>query len=209
MPSGETVAGSPPADRHPHGPGPHPDPSDPTVTIPAPSTPGPPRADGGTAPETTDPVRVPAQPDAVPEAALPIIPGYRVLGLLGSGGMASVYRAVHLEMGREVALKLISPGGRDEASVRGRFTREVQALGQIEHPNIVPIYDAGHWQGFPYYTMKVVPRGPLSRHLGRFGGDVRAAVRLVVKVARAVAALHAAGVMHRDLKPLNILLGDN
>jgi serine/threonine-protein kinase len=152
---------------------------------------------------------VPAPPDTEPEPGLPIIPGYRMLAVLGRGGMATVYRAVHLEMDREVALKLISPGGRDEAAVRGRFTREVRSLGRIEHPNIVPVYDAGDWQGFHYYTMKLVPRGPLNRHLDRFVGDVRAAARLVAKVARAVGALHTSGVLHRDLKPLNILLGDH
>jgi serine/threonine-protein kinase len=129
--------------------------------------------------------------------------------VLGRGAMGTVFRAVQLEMDREVALKLISPGGRDEAAMRGRFAREVRSLARIEHPNIVPVYDAGDWQGFPYYTMKLVPRGPLSRHLERFSGDVRSAVLLMAKMARAVGALHAAGVMHRDLKPLNILLGDN
>jgi hypothetical protein len=148
-------------------------------------------------------------PEVEPDPGLPSIPGYRVLGVLGRGGMGVVYHARQLEMDREVALKLISPGGRDEAAIRGRFAREVRSLARIEHPNIVPVYDAGLWQGFPYYTMKLVPRGPLSRHLERFGGDVRATARLVAKVARAVGTLHAARVLHRDLKPLNILLGDN
>jgi serine/threonine-protein kinase len=211
MPSGDTVAGTPPLDQHSHadGSGSQPDPADPTISIPNPSTPGPHRADHSTGSVTTDEVRVPLPPGADPEPGLPSIPGYRMLSTLGRGGMGTVYRARQLEMDREVALKLISPGGRDEAAARSRFTREVRALARIEHPNIVPIYDAGDWQGFPYYTMKLVPRGPLSRHLVRFTDDLRAAVRLVAKVGRAVGALHAVGVMHRDLKPLNILLGDN
>lgn len=180
-----------------------------TASLPTPSTPGPQRTDRLTSSVATDVVPIAPRPDADPDPGLPSIPGYRVFGILGRGGMGIVYRALHVEMGREVALKLISPGGRDEEVMRGRFTREVRALAKIEHPNIVAVYDAGDWHGFPFYTMKLLPRGPLSRHLDQFVGDVRAGVRLVATVARAVGVLHAARVLHRDLKPLNILLGEH
>src|SRR5262249_42692281 len=68
--------------------------------------------------------------------------------------------------------------------------------------------DAGYWQGFPYLAMKYVPGGTLAQHLGRIRGDLPAAVRLVALVARAVDRLHADGGLHRDLKPMNILLGE-
>src|SRR5262249_43326077 len=100
------------------------------------------------------------------------------------------------------------PAGRDHAAVRARFEREVRSLARIDHPHIVPVHDAGYWHGFPYYTMKYVPGGTLALHLDRVRADLPAAVRLVVKVARAVQRLHAEGVLHRDLKPLNILLGE-
>jgi hypothetical protein len=112
-------------------------------------------------------------------------------------------------MAKTVALKVVYTLGRDPEVVLGRFTREVQALARLEHPNIVPIYHAGQWHGFPYFTMKLVPGGPLSHHLGRFHGNPAACARLVAKVARAVQALHDQKVIHRDLKPLNILLGDD
>src|SRR5437763_227492 len=206
----DTVSGAPVPDRQRpvDGLGEPPDPTAATVSLPGAYTPGPVWTERGPTSASTDKVAASATP--IPGPLFPTIPGYRVLGVLGRGGMGTVYHALDVDLGREVALKLISPGGRDESAVRGRFEREVHALARIEHPNIVPIYDAGEWEGFfPYFTMKLVPGGPLSRHLDRFRGDVRASVRLVAKVARAVGALHAAGVLHRDLKPLNILLGDH
>ncbi|HJZ57687.1 MAG TPA: serine/threonine-protein kinase, partial [Gemmataceae bacterium] len=121
--------------------------------------------------------------------------------------MGTVYQAVHREMNRVVALKLIHAGNRDEAAIRVRFEREVQSLVRIEqHPNIVPVYGIGTWQGFPYLTMRFVPGGTLARHMERVRADLPAAIRLVAKVARAVHRLHEVGVLHRDLKPPNILL---
>jgi serine/threonine protein kinase len=139
----------------------------------------------------------------------PTINGYRILEIIGRGGMGTVYKAQHLELNRIVALKLVHPGGRDDSTMRLRFEREFRSLASIEHPNIVPVYDAGNWQGFPYFTMKYIPPGPLSEHLGRFRADPVAAVKMVAKVARAVHHLHEAGVLHRDLKPLNILICDS
>lgn len=212
MAAPDTAADSRPSDHRAraHDPGPpQADPGAATASVPGGSTPGAHRADHSTASAPPEDVRTPQFAESGAPVDLPAIPGYRVTDFLDGGGMAKVYRAVHLEMGRVVALKLIVNGDPDEAAARERFRREVQTLAEIEHPNIVPVYDAGDWQGFRYYTMKFVPRGAVSRHLGRFAGDVRAAATLVAKVARAVGLLHARGVMHRDLKPLNILLGEN
>jgi predicted Ser/Thr protein kinase len=143
-----------------------------------------------------------------PSQGLPVLPGYQLLEVIGRGGMGTVFKAIHRELNRVVALKLIHPVGRDEASVRARFEREVRSLARIEHPNIVPVYDAGYWQGFPFLAMKYVAGGNLAHHLGRIRADLQSAVRLVAQVARAVHQLHAEGVLHRDLKPMNILLGE-
>jgi serine/threonine protein kinase len=175
----------------------------PTVTRTVASTPGPQHPERRTDSDDTERDR------AATDAELPQIPGFLVQAEIGRGGMGVVYRAVHLEMAKTVALKVVYTLGRDPEMVRARFAREVQALARLEHPNIVPIYHAGQWHGFPYFTMKIVPRGALAKHLGSFRGMPAACARLVAKVARAVQALHDHGVIHRDLKPLNILLGDS
>lgn len=184
--------------------------ADPTVEYLDRSTPGPQRADHSTHSATTDPLPPQVKPPLpADEPDLPVIPGYRIVGILGRGGMGTVFEAVHLDMNRTVALKLIHATGRDESAVRGRFEREVRSLARIDHPNVVPVYDAGSWHGFPFYTMKLVSGGALSHNLERIRGDLRAAVRLVATVARTVHHLHANGILHRDLKPLNVLLGAN
>ncbi|AMV26495.1 Serine/threonine-protein kinase PknB [Gemmata sp. SH-PL17] len=170
------------------------------ATLPAVSTPGPNDPERITHPESTENMVAPRA------ASLPPIPGYVIEKLIGRGGMGVVYRATHTATGRLVALKLTNPGNNDDVT-RDRFVREVHTLASIKHPNIVPVYDAGDWHGFPYCTMEFVPGGTLSEHLNRIRTDLRAAVRLMVKVARAVEALHAVRIFHRDLKPLNILLG--
>lgn len=178
--------------------------ADPTQSLPPHSTPGPQHPERRTDSEATEQM----DDSGGGTGTLPRIAGLRIEKLIGRGGMGRVYRAVHLELNKVVALKLITTAGRDEHAVRGRFEREVQALARIEHANIVPIYHAGDWHGFPYFTMKLVPGGPLSEHLHRFTGNPEACAKLMAKVARAVQALHDAGVVHRDLKPLNILLGE-
>ena len=178
---------------------------DPTYTREAGSTPGAAHPDLHTRTEDTE--RLP--PASSEPADYPAIPGYHVEKLVGRGAMATVYRAVHLETKRVVALKLINPGGRDEFYVRERFEREVQTLASVEHPNVVPIFHSGRWHGFPFLTMKFIPAGSLNLHLARFKGNSKAAARLVAKIARGVQALHDAGILHRDLKPLNILLGSD
>lgn len=213
MPEPNTLTNPPDGPKPPEGstagwvqaPAPAADPAaDGTRTLPPRSTPGPLQPDRATAAEAA---RRDDDPDTAGE--LPKIVGLRIEKLIGRGGMGRVYRATHLELNKVVALKLITTAGRDEDAVRGRFEREVQALARIDHPNIVPVYHAGHWHGFPYFTMKFVPGGALSQHLPRFVSDSSACARLVTKVARAVQALHDAGVVHRDLKPLNILLGEH
>lgn len=157
---------------------------------------------------SNDPAERPTADHVAAPSSFPDIPGYELLRRVGRGGMGVVYEARSTASGMTVALKVVYPVGRDEASVRTRFEREVKAAARISHPNIVPVYHVGEGPGFPYFTMKYIPGGTLAEHMGRVRADLPRAVGLVAKVARAVDRVHAAGVQHRDLKPLNILLGD-
>ncbi|MBA4062777.1 MAG: hypothetical protein C0501_03555 [Isosphaera sp.] len=172
-----------------------------TRTKPDPSTPGPADPDRRTVPG-------PGRPPAGPPADAPDIPGFRFDRRLGRGGMGEVYQVRDVLQNVDRALKVATLGGRDFAAVRLRFEREVRALAAVEHPNVVPIYHAGEANGHLYFVMRLAPRGSLADHLAEYTGNPRACAALVAKVARGVEALHAGGRVHRDLKPLNILLGD-
>jgi hypothetical protein len=124
---------------------------------------------------------------------------------IGCGGMGIVYRARDLVLGREVALKRIRSGALTGSEV-DRFYREARAAALLRHPNIMPIYAIGLSDGSPCYTMPLLTGGSLADHDDRYRHDPRAAAGVMAKVARAVQAAHDAGVVHRDLKPGNILL---
>jgi len=143
------------------------------------------------------------------QQSLPKIPGYQILGPLGRGGMGMVYAANHLRLDRRVALKILHPFDVNQKALQDRFTREVRALVLISHPNIVNVYDAGSWEGRPFFTMTLIRGGTLQRHSRRLHGDRRAICTIMAKIARAIAELHKAGVLHRDLKPQNILIDEH
>lgn len=131
---------------------------------------------------------------------------YEMAGELGRGGMGTVYRVLDRELGREVALKVIAdPAFAPDGAARLR--REARALARLEHPGIVAVHDAGTLpDGRAFYTMKLVRGERLDQRLQRSltTGD---ALRLFARVADAVAFAHASGVIHRDLKPQNIMIG--
>jgi len=134
--------------------------------------------------------------------------GHRIEGLAGRGGMGVVYRARQLDLDRLVALKVIAPTLAEEPDFRARFVTESKAAAAIEHPNVLPVYSAGERDGVLYIVMRYVD-GPDLRALVRategLGGE--RAAHIVAQVGAALDAAHAHGLVHRDVKPANVLIG--
>jgi serine/threonine-protein kinase len=139
----------------------------------------------------------------------PQVPGFALRGKLGEGGMGIVYEAEQLALKRTVALKLIRHGGHASAELLARFRGEAEAVARLQHPNVVQVYEVGEREGLPYFAMEYVAGGSLDRKLAGTPLPPKEAAALVEPLARAMDAAHQKGVIHRDLKPGNVLLAED
>lgn len=157
-----------------------------------------------------------AEPTARPASHPNYFAGYELVSEIAFGGMGVVWKARQLGVNRLVALKMIPAGHLASPQMRLRFKVEIETVAQLDHPNIVPLYETGEHEGQHYFSMKLLEGGNLGdwiahhRNNARPGDDERKhrreAVRLLITIARAVHHAHQRGVLHRDLKPSNILL---
>jgi hypothetical protein len=133
--------------------------------------------------------------------------GYRIEQMAGRGGMGVVYRAEQLALGRQVALKVISPELAEDPDFRERFKHESRIAASIDHPNIIAVYEAGEVDGLLFLSMRYV-EGTDLRGLIREGGrlSTQRAAGILTQVAAALDAAHARGLVHRDVKPANVLI---
>ncbi|HET8646478.1 MAG TPA: serine/threonine-protein kinase, partial [Vicinamibacteria bacterium] len=142
----------------------------------------------------------------------PLRPGqrlgrYEIRGLLGSGGMSRVYRALDPVLGREVAIKALAEAFRDDAASLRRFEREARALANLNHPNVATIHGFELLDDAPYLVLELVEGITLEERLREGALPLRAALDVARQVAEALEEAHRKGVVHRDLKPSNVMLG--
>jgi dienelactone hydrolase len=142
---------------------------------------------------------------------MPLTPGtkldaYEILAPLGAGGMGEVYRARDTRLGRDVAIKVLPEGFARDPVLVSRFEREARAVAALNHPNIVVLHSIEEHEGIRFLTMEMVEGESLARHLQHGGLPVTRVLKLGIALADALAAAHGKGVVHRDLKPGNVML---
>ena len=161
--------------------------------------------DGAAAAPTLTAPGTGAEPPSIEELvrALPELENFE---LLGQGGMGAVFRARHRHLDRPVAVKVLGSALRDDEAFAERFTREARTLAQLDHPNVVKVYDFGHRQGLYYLVMELVDGVNLRQTLRAGGLSTQEALAMVPRICEALQFAHDHGVVHRDIKPENILI---
>ena len=138
------------------------------------------------------------------------VAGYLLREQIGWGGMAAVYRAYEVRLSRWVALKILAPEIAGDASFRRRFISESRAAAAVDHPHIIPVFEAGEAGGVLFIAMRYVGGGDVRMLIRRLGPlDAARAGRIIGQVASALDAAHAAGLAHRDVRPANMLLDES
>src|SRR6187551_1371197 len=136
------------------------------------------------------------------------IPGYTLIKKINSGGMATVYLATQHSVRRTVALKIMKPSLDKDPEFHQRFQREATIIGQLSHPNIIPIYDIGRHEGFNYISMEFLSKGALDEKILQ-GISTEHALEIALGIAAALEHAHSKGYVHRDIKPENILFRED
>jgi eukaryotic-like serine/threonine-protein kinase len=131
---------------------------------------------------------------------------YEVVALLGAGGMAEVYRARDVRLGREVAVKVVSEELGTDGTFVERFEREARLVGSVNHPNVVALHDVGVHDGKPYFVTELLQGETLRTRLGKGPVPLPTALAWATQMAEGLAAAHERGIVHRDLKPENVLV---
>jgi hypothetical protein len=137
-----------------------------------------------------------------------VVGGYVIGAALGEGGMGQVYLATDERLGRRVALKVLPPEAAD-ADAQARFLREARALARVEHPNVVRVHASGEADGLTWMALEVIDGEPMSALIDGGPIDEETALLLCAQIARGLAAVHKVGVIHRDVKPSNVLVDDD
>jgi serine/threonine protein kinase/WD40 repeat protein len=144
------------------------------------------------------------------EASTPVLlEGYKIIGLLGAGGMGTVWRACQIATGRAVALKLLNSAWMFSEEAKRRFDREVKVASRLEHVNIARVYDSGIHQDAYFYTMELIEGLTLDDYVQRQHLAPRQVVEVMSVVCRAIQYAHEKGIVHRDLKPSNIIVDES